>query len=179
MFGSCWSGGECRGIGGIVVFVASKKIEELERPSFTMETNTQINTYIESLSEETAADLRALHALMLQWIPNGKLWFDNGLNGDNKVVTNPTIGYGSYPHTFANKTNKELFQIGISATKSGISVYVMGIRNKLNLAQTFGEKLGKAKVSGYCISFKKCEDLNLGVLEEVVRQGLGITCSNR
>ncbi len=115
---------------------------------------------------------------MIQWLPNEKLWFDNGLNTDNKLVTNPTIGYGSYPHTFANKTTKELFQIGISATKSGISVYVMGIRNKLNLAHAFGEKLGKAKVSGYCIYFKKCEDLNLDVLEEVVRQGVGITCLN-
>ena len=140
-----------------------------------MEINDQINTYIDSLSIETAADLRALHALMIQWLQNGKLWFDNGLNADNKVVTNPTIGYGSYPHTFANKTTKELFQIGISATKSGISVYVMGIRNKLNLAQDFGKKLGKAKVSGYCISFKKLDDLNLNVLEEVVRQGVEIS----
>ena len=143
-----------------------------------METNTQINTFIDSLSEETAADLRALHALMLQWIPNGKLWFDNGLNADNKVVTNPTIGYGSYPHTFANNTTKELFQIGISATKSGISVYVMGIRKKLNIAQAFGEKLGKAKVSGYCISFKKLEDLNLNALEEVVRVGVEVSRDN-
>jgi hypothetical protein len=108
-----------------------------------METNAQINTYIDSLSAETAEDLRALHALMIQWLPNGKLWFDNGLNADKKVVTNPVIGYGSYPHTFANKTNKELFQIGISATKSGVLMYVMGIRNKLDLAQAFGEKLGK------------------------------------
>lgn len=143
-----------------------------------MEINDQINTYIDSLSPETAKDLRVLHAFMIQWLPNEKLWFDNGLNADNKAVTNPTIGYGSYPHTFANKTTIELFQIGISATKSGISVYVMGIRNKLNLAQAFGGKLGNAKVSGYCISFKKIEDLNLNVLEEVIRVGVEVSRDN-
>lgn len=142
-----------------------------------MDINSQIQAHIDSLNDETSKDLRTFHTLMLEWLPNTKLWFENGLNEDQKVVTNPTIGYGSYPHTFANKSIKELFQIGISANKSGISVYVMGIRNQLNLASDYGEKIGKAKVTSYCISFKKLEDLNLDVLKDAVLRGIALTSS--
>jgi len=90
-------------------------------------------------------------------------------------VTNPTIGYGAYMHTFADKSIREVFQIGISANSRGISVYIMGVRNTMNLAEIFGERLGKAKVSGYFIAFKKLDDINLDVLEEVVRRGVELS----
>jgi hypothetical protein len=51
----------------------------------------------------------------------------------------------------------------------------MGIRNAMNLAEIFGERLGKAKVTGYCIAFKKLDDINLDVLDEVVRRGVEFT----
>jgi len=137
-----------------------------------MEITAQINTYINKQPDATCADLHELHNLMLRWLPNSKLWFDEGLNAEGKVVTNPTIGYGAYMHNFADKSIREVFQIGISANTRGISVYIMGIRNTMNLAEIFGERLGKAKVTGYCIAFKKLEDINLDVFEEVVRRGV-------
>jgi hypothetical protein len=116
-----------------------------------MEITAQINTYINKQTDATCVDLHELHNLMLRWLPKGKLWFDEGLNAEGKVVTNPTIGYGTYMHTFADKSMREVFQIGISANTRGISVYIMGVRNTMNLAEIFGERLGKAKVIGYCI----------------------------
>jgi hypothetical protein len=140
-----------------------------------MEITTQINTYINAQPESTRTDLHELHNLMLSCLPNSKLWFDDGLNTEGKVVTNPTIGYGAYMHTFADKSIREVFQIGISANTRGISVYIMGIRNTMNLAENFGERIGKAKITGYCIAFKKLEDINLEVLEEAVRRGVELT----
>jgi hypothetical protein len=91
------------------------------------------------------------------------------------VVTNPTIGYGQQKMLLAKGKSREMFQIGISANTSGISIYLIGIRNKLDLAQQFGARLGKVKVTGYCIKFKQLSDLDLCVLEEVIRMGIQLT----
>lgn len=140
-----------------------------------METEGQILQFI-SLQENTKQkDLLALHELMRSILPTGKLWMEDGKNDAGKVVANPTIGYGQQTMLLAKGNSREMFQIGISSNSSGISIYLMGIRNKLNLAEQFGLKLGKAKVSGYCIKFKQLADLDLSVLEEAIRLGIKIT----
>lgn len=64
---------------------------------------------------------------------------------------------------------RESFQIGLSANKTGISVYILGIVDKTYLAQTYAGKLGKASVTGYCIRFKKLEDIKIDILEAAMR----------
>jgi hypothetical protein len=140
-----------------------------------MEIERQIQHFI--LQQEIAKqqDLLSLHELMRSILPSGKLWIENGRDEAGKVVTNPTIGYGQQTMSLAKGKSREMFQIGISANTSGISIYLIGIRNKLDLAQQFGAKLGKAKVTGYCIKFKQLADLNPTVLEEVLRMGITVT----
>jgi len=48
----------------------------------------------------------------------------------------------------------------------------MGIKDKAYLAQTYGEKLGKASVTGYCIKFKTLKDINIDILEAAIRYGV-------
>jgi hypothetical protein len=47
----------------------------------------------------------------------------------------------------------------------------MGIEDKTYLPQTYGEKIGKASVTGYCIKFKTLKDINIDILEEAIRFG--------
>ena len=140
-----------------------------------METEGQILQFISLQENAKQQDLLALHELMRSILPTGKLWMEDGKNDAGKVVANPTIGYGQQTMLLAKGKSREMFQIGISANSSGISIYLMGIRNKLNLAQQFGLKLGKGKVSGYCIKFKQLADLDLSVLEEAMRIGIQLT----
>ena len=106
-------------------------------------------------------------------MPACKLWYLDGKNRkENKVVSNPNIGYGSYAIKYADGTTKEFYQIGLSANKTGISVYVLGLKDKTYLAKTFGKKLGKASVTGYCIRFKAVKEINTDVLEEAIRYGV-------
>jgi hypothetical protein len=58
------------------------------------------------------------------------------------------------------------------ANKTGISVYILGIKDKKYLAITYGKKLGKASVTGYCIRFKKLKDINIDTLEAAIRYGV-------
>ena len=60
----------------------------------------------------------------------------------------------------------------LSADKTGISVYILGIKDKTYLAKTYGEKLGRANVSGYCIKFKTVKDINLDILAAAIGYGV-------
>jgi len=136
-----------------------------------MNAQEQIKAYIASQPEPKRSEIQELHRRTLQISPKCKLWFDNGKNSENKTVANPTIGYGSHIIEYANGTSREFFQIGISANKTGISVYILGIKDKTYLAKTFGNGLGKASVTGYCIKFKTLKDVNIHVLEAAIEYG--------
>ena len=116
--------------------------------------------------------MEELHRLILQALPGCKLWFDEGKNNENKTVSNPNIGYGCYTIKYADGKTRDFFQIGLSANKAGISVYILGIKDKKYLAQAYGKKLGKASVTGYCIKFKTLKDINIETLEAAIRYGL-------
>ena len=133
-----------------------------------MEFQEQIMAYIDSQTEPKQDDMQTLHQLMLQALPACKLWFFDGKNNKNKTVTNPTIGYGVHTVKYANGKTNEWFKVGISANTTGISVYILGIEDKKYLAQTYGQRLGKASISGYCIKFKTLKDINIEVLIEAI-----------
>ena len=99
------------------------------------------------------------------------MWFEDGKNSENKTVSNPNIGYGSYTIKYADGSTRDFFRIGQSANKTGISVYILGIKDKTYLAQTYGKELGKASVTGYCIKFKSLKDINIDILEAAIRFG--------
>lgn len=138
-----------------------------------MTVQEQIDTYIDSQPEPKRSELQALHLLTLQVSPTCQLWYSDGKNSEGKVVTNPNIGYGFYTIQYADGTTRDFYQIGLSANKTGISVYILGIKDKTYLAETFGKDLGKASVTGYCIKFKTLKDINVDVLEAAIRYGLG------
>jgi hypothetical protein len=137
-----------------------------------MNVQEQIKKYITSQPESKRRDMQELHRLTLQVLPACKLWFFDGKNRENQTIANPTIGYGFHTIKYADGTTREFFQIGMSANKTGISVYILGIKDKAYLARTYGKKIGKAKVSGYCIRFKALKDLNIEILEAAIRYGV-------
>lgn len=140
-----------------------------------MNVEEQIENYINSQAEPKRSEMQVLHQRTLYALPGCKLWFEDGKDSENKTVSNPNIGYGSYTIKYANGKTREFLQIGISANTSGISVYIMGLEDKKYLIQTFGPKLGKASITGYCIKFKTIKDIDLGVLEEAIRYGVEAT----
>ena len=143
-----------------------------------MDVQEQINEYITSQPEPKRSDMQALHQRILQVLPGCKLWFDTGINSEGKTVSNPNIGYGFYTIKYADGKTRDFFQIGLSANTTGISVYILGIKDKNYLAQAYGKNLGKASVTGYCIKFKALKDINIDVLEQAIRYGVEATREN-
>ena len=140
-----------------------------------MNVQEQIKKYIAGQPEPKRSEMRELHLRTLQVLPACRLWFFDGKNSENATVSNPTIGYGLRTIQYANGTTREFFQIGMSANKTGISVYILGLKDKTYLARTYGKKLGKASVTGYCIRFKTLKDVDIDVLESAMRYGAKAT----
>lgn len=140
-----------------------------------MKIEEQIESYISSQPEVKQNDLRELHRIIYEKMPNNKLWFLDGRNSENKIVSNPNIGYGIQTIKYADGKTKEFYQIGLSANQTGISVYIMGINDKTYLPTKYGNQLGKASITGYCIKFKRLKDINSEVLEAIIQDGFELS----
>src|ERR1700739_1004612 len=112
-----------------------------------MNVKEQIKEYFTTQPESKHSDMKELHHIILEIMPKSKLWFLDGKDEKGKIVSNPNIGYGLQTIKYANGKTKEFYQIGISANTTGISIYIMGINDKMYLTQTFGRQLGRASVT--------------------------------
>ena len=133
----------------------------------------QIDRYIGAQSPSKGEEMRSLHRRILEIAPDAELWFLDGRNDDGKVVSNPNIGYGSETLAYADGGSRAFYKLGLCATSSGLSLYVMGLKDRKFLSEAYGARLGKARITGYCISFRSIRDLDLGVLDEMVGEALG------
>ncbi len=140
--------------------------------SRSMTVKAQIKEHIASLPDAQRADMQTLHELAVKLSPKSKLWFLDGKNEQGKQVTNPNIGYGEQTMQLAGGKTRAFYRVGFAAGKSGISVYIIGLADKKHLQNAYGKKIGKAKVTGYCIAFKTLKDIKIEVLKEAIRFGL-------
>jgi len=140
-----------------------------------MKIEEEIKQYIISLGAPKSLEMQKLHIFIQEIMPDCQLWFLDGKDANEKIVSNPNIGYGLYTIHYANGKSRDFYQIGLSANTSGISVYIMGIDDKTYLVQNFGQEIGKASVTGYCIKFKALKDINLKILEAAIRYGITTT----
>ncbi len=137
-----------------------------------MNMQEQIKKYIDSQPEPKHAEIEELHKRILKIMPKCKLWFLDGKDEKGKIVTNPQIGYGLQATKYANGKTKDYYQIGVSGNTTGISVYIMGIKDKKYLPETYGKAIGKASVTGYCIKFKTLKGINIDILEAAIKDGV-------
>lgn len=135
-----------------------------------MNTQAQIDAYLQSVNELQKADLLLLSDLLSNNFINPILSFNTGIDENGKRVSNPSIGFGQYNHVFSNGVSKKLFQVGISANTGGISIYLLGLPKTSNLKSTFGAALGQAQITGYCIKFKSTRKINTECLIEGINQ---------
>jgi len=140
-----------------------------------MNVQTQIDDYLAAQPEPKRGEMQTLHDRMLRLMPGGRLWFVDGKDESGKTVSNPSIGYGLRTISYADGSIRAFYQIGLSANTGGISVYIMGLDDRAYLAETYGDALGKATVTGYCIKFGSLRNIELSVLEAAIRDGVAQT----
>jgi hypothetical protein len=132
----------------------------------------QITTYLAAHPAPKRADLQSLHEMILRLMPACRLWFLDGKDEDGRTVSNPSIGYGLLTKTYADGRTRDFYQVGLSANTAGISIYIMGLDDRTYLSKSWGAKLGKATVTGYCIKLRSLRDIDLAMLESAIRDGI-------
>jgi hypothetical protein len=127
-----------------------------------------ISEYIYSLSPEQKRTVRFLDTLIRKTATKlkRKLWQQKLWGGLNVSI----IGYGEYGQVYNTGKKVSWFLIGLTAYKNNYSIYINAVYDKKYLAEANKKRLGKVSVGKSCIRFKKLEDLNVVVLQELVRQ---------
>jgi len=102
----------------------------------------------------------------------------NRVTGLKPKMWGPSIiGYGRYHYKYESGREGEFMLTGFSPRKQNLSIYIIpGYR--------FGEmedklsRLGKHKLGKSCLYINKLADVDLGVLEEIVLDGLAYMREN-
>lgn len=77
-----------------------------------------------------------------------------------------TIGYGVYKYEYSSGRKGEAHTLGFYPRKGKITVYLMdGTARYSDLL----EKLGKHSITGYCVYFKRLDDIDLDVLRKIIQ----------
>ena len=112
---------------------------------------------------ERGADLKAMDKLIRKAAPELKPYF---VAGDTMVG----LGYGKFHYRYASGREGDSARVGLAAQKNHLSLYVFVAKGGKYLPEIYAKRLGKASCGKSCIRFKKIEDLDLAVVEELLKE---------
>lgn len=115
--------------------------------------------YFASLKEPRKSELLKLDKLIRKAGPSLKPYMQSGM-----------LGYGKYSYRYESGREGEWFVVGLASQKNYISVYICMVEEGKYLPENYKKQLPKASIGRSCIRFKKLDDVDLKVLEKLVRQ---------
>jgi hypothetical protein len=119
--------------------------------------------YVEGLPEPRRDDIGRLHARVREVAPTMSASAKEGM-----------LTYGKYRYRYASGREGEWFALGIASQKNYISLYAP----TLDL-EPYVARLPKANLGRGCIRFKRLDDLDMGVIDEVIRASAANDGQNR
>ena len=85
------------------------------------------------------------------------------------------VGYGRYHYDYDSGRSGDSMITGFSPRKSALSIYIMPGYQDLS---DYLDQLGKHKIGKSCLYVNKLSDIDLDVLESIVRHGVGYMKEN-
>ncbi|MGC5221471.1 DUF1801 domain-containing protein [Micromonospora sp. DT81.3] len=122
----------------------------------TDQQDRSVDDYIASLDEQTVKDSETLIEMMQR------------VSGQEPALWNVgTIGFGTYHYKYQSGREGDGHTIGFYPRKGKLTIYLMDgtARHSSLLA-----KLGTHSLSGYCVYIRRLSDVDLTVLERIVRE---------
>ncbi|MGC4038080.1 MAG: DUF1801 domain-containing protein [Chitinophagaceae bacterium] len=120
----------------------------------TVETDASVKTFLQTIKEEKKRDdctaLVKLYGKHTGFQP--KMW------------GNAIIGFGSYHYKYESGREGDAPLLALSPRASSIVLYLYDVASKESLLKKFG----KCKVSGGCVHIKKLEDIDTGILMQLM-----------
>ena len=125
----------------------------------TTQTEADVNAFLDGVENpRRRADARQLLALM------------QAVTGEPPKMWGPSIvGFGRYHYRYASGREGDSLVVGFSPRKQNLAIYIMpGFSD-------YGEllgKLGKFRTGRSCLYVNKLEDVDLRLLEELMRESV-------
>ena len=125
----------------------------------TQVTDADVRAFLDRVDHPTRrADAFALDEMFRRvtgWVP--RMWGPS------------IVGYGSYHYTYDSGREGDFLATGFSPRKANLSLYIMpGYHEMGDLL----DRLGKHRTGAACLYINKLADVEMDVLEEIVRRGL-------
>lgn len=93
------------------------------------------------------------------------------LTGEEPVMWGPSIiGFGSYRYKYDSGHEGEMCRVGFSPRKTELVLYVLGASTEQEAALA---RLGRHRTGKGCLYVKKLADVDMAVLEELIRAKIG------
>lgn len=106
------------------------------------------------------------------------LSFFNRVTGLQPVMWGPSIiGYGRYHYKYKSGREGTFMLTGFSPRKQNLSLYIMPGYRYAEM-QDMLSRLGKHKTGKSCLYINRLADVDLSVLEEIVREGVAYMREN-
>jgi len=79
------------------------------------------------------------------------------------------VGYGRYHYKYASGREGDAFRLGFSPRKNALTLYLLGCDGDSGPPSALLDQLGKHKTGKACLYIKKLADVDVTVLEELIR----------
>ena len=122
--------------------------------------------HIASVPDDVREDIATLDAEISRVMADTDrvLWTGKFWGGSDQRI----IGYGTYSYKGKSGGSGEWMLIGLAAQKNYITVFVNAYADGAPLAESYKDRLGKAKIGKSTVSFKRLADIDLAVLLELI-----------
>ena len=125
----------------------------------TKPTGVDVGAFLDSVPDpKRRGDAKEVAALMER------------LSGEAPYMWGPTIvGFGSYHYRYESGREGEMCRIGFSPRGRELVLYVSGDYSR---HQALMDRLGRHRTGKSCLYIKSLEDVDRGVLEQLIADGL-------
>lgn len=115
--------------------------------------------YIASIPEPRRSGIKKLDAFIRKTLPNMKPFFLLNM-----------LAYGPFHYKSKSGREGDWAYFALASQKNYISLYVCVVDADMYLAEKYKKALPKANIGKSCIRFKKTEDVDLKVLEGILKK---------
>lgn len=117
-----------------------------------------VDEYVASIPEPRKSEILSIDNFIRKTVPDLKIHFAFNM-----------IGYGSFKYLNYKKEEINWPVISLASQKNYISIYVCALDRDKYIAEKYKSKLGRVSVGKSCIRFRKFSDININILEKVLK----------
>jgi len=127
----------------------------------TKETEASVDTFLANIKDDQKkADCLVLKSMMSRITDSpAKMWGAS------------LVGFGTYHYKYDSGREGDFMKVGFSPRAQNVTVYIIAGFDRYEALMS---KLGKHKTGKSCLYIKKLDDIDLDVLEELVKESYNL-----